>query len=60
MFKYDSAQHRVVKLMSDTLFSLAVMVTRFLPAQVMMVLSYERLVEPPVVQHASDSTESEG
>ncbi|XP_062371574.1 major facilitator superfamily domain-containing protein 8 isoform X2 [Sardina pilchardus] len=39
---------------------LGMMMALLLLVMVMVVLSYERLVEPPVVQHASDSTESEG
>ncbi|XP_041946475.1 major facilitator superfamily domain-containing protein 8 [Alosa sapidissima] len=39
---------------------LGMMMALLLLVMVMVVLSYERLVEPPVVHHASDSTESEG
>ncbi|KAL2097217.1 hypothetical protein ACEWY4_006424 [Coilia grayii] len=39
---------------------LGMMMLLLLLILMMVVFSYERLVEPPVVQHASDSTESEG
>ncbi|XP_063076510.1 uncharacterized protein mfsd8l2 isoform X2 [Engraulis encrasicolus] len=39
---------------------LGMMMALLLVILVMIVLSYDRLVEPPVVHHASDSTESEG